>query len=577
MIRKRKLPPKSLDQRKTNVESFPQSAMAPRPTAIKSTIAVLFTAGLVLSAARPIGEEHALRRHLSDGEEFTVSPHLLIDWGKRIFEANWTGQDGAGRPLTKGTGHSLSDPTAPLKGMRAFNRVSGPDANSCMGCHNMPYGIPGGAGDFAAGVFVLGQRFDFVTFDRSDTVPTRGSMNERQQPVSLQNVGNFRRSPGMFGAGYIEMLAREITADLRSIRDSIEPGQTKALSSKGIDFGRLTRNRNGSWDTSEVIGLPAESLLSSPPINPMDPPSLVIRPWHQAGAVVSLREFSNNAFNQHHGMQSTERFGRDTDPDGDGVTNELTRADMTAVVMYQAVMAVPGRVIPDDPELEKAIAVGEQVFEKIGCAGCHIPNLPLRRQSWFYSEPNPYNPPGNLRTGEIRGLKLSLLDPHLPQPRLMPQSKNADVIQVPVYTDFRLHNICGPSDCGDDSIDQNQPPWSPKFRQPNSRFLTTRLWGVANQPPFFHHGLFTTLREAVLSHHGEAESSRAAFLRASDYERDSVIEFLKTLQVLPPRTTSLIVNERFQKKTWPRQPSRAGHGLPKKRARGAKIPTAPGA
>lgn len=159
----------------------------------------------------------------------------------------------------------------------------------------------------------------------------------------------------------------------------------------------------------------------------------------------------------------------------------------------------------------------------------------------------------------------------------MPQSKNADVIQVPVYTDFRLHNICGPSDCGDDSIDQNQPPWSPKFRQPNSRFLTTRLWGVANQPPFFHHGLFTTLREAVLSHHGEAESSRAAFLRASDYERDSVIEFLKTLQVLPPRTTSLIVNERFQKKTWPRQPSRAGHGLPKKRARGAKIPTAPGA
>lgn len=46
------------------------------------------------------------------------------------------------------------------------------------------------------------------------------------------------------------------------------------------------------------------------------PPSLVIRPFHQAGRVVSLREFSNNAFNHHHGIQSSERFGAGTDPDG---------------------------------------------------------------------------------------------------------------------------------------------------------------------------------------------------------------------------------------------------------------------
>ena len=29
----------------------------------------------------------------------------------------------------------------------------------------------------------------------------------------------------------------------------------------------------------------------------------------------------------------------------------------------------------------------------------------------------------------------------------------------------------------------------------NCRFLTKRLWGAANEPPFFHHGLFTTLRQ----------------------------------------------------------------------------------
>ena len=57
--------------------------------------------------------------------------------------------------------------------------------------------------------------------------------------------------------------------------------------------------------------------LASP--GPAAPPSLIIRPFHQAGRVVSLREFTNNAFNHHHGMQSVERFGTDTDPDGDGI------------------------------------------------------------------------------------------------------------------------------------------------------------------------------------------------------------------------------------------------------------------
>lgn len=47
---------------------------------------------------------------------------------------------------------------------------------------------------------------------------------------------------------------------------------------------------------------------------------------------------------------------------------------------------------------------------------------------------------------------------------------------------------------------------------------------------------YTTLRQAVLAHDGEARSSRLAFEGLSEYERDAVIEFLKTLQVLPPGT-----------------------------------------
>jgi hypothetical protein len=88
------------------------------------------------------------------------------------------------------------------------------------------------------------------------------------------------------------------------------------------------RARGGSWITAGVQGIAAPSLVTTGPANP---PSLIIRPFHQAGNVVSIRQFSNNAFNHHHGIQPAERFGKDTDPDGDGVMNEMTRADMTAV------------------------------------------------------------------------------------------------------------------------------------------------------------------------------------------------------------------------------------------------------
>jgi hypothetical protein len=128
--------------------------------------------------AASIGREVAVPRHLLDGEEYQVSLAELLRHGGGLFSANWTIQEGAGRPLTKGTGAPLADPSSRLDFPRNFNRVSGPDANSCAGCHNAPFGIAGGGGDIVANVFVLGQRFDFATFDPSDPMPTRGTTDE---------------------------------------------------------------------------------------------------------------------------------------------------------------------------------------------------------------------------------------------------------------------------------------------------------------------------------------------------------------------------------------------------------------
>jgi hypothetical protein len=54
-----------------------------------------------------------------------------------------------------------------------------------------------------------------------------------------------------------------------------------------------------------------------------------------------------------------------------------------------------------------------------------------------------------------------------------------------------------------------------------------------------------------LAHVGEAESSNVNFTGLSLYDQGSIIEFLKTLKVLPPGTRSRIVDEHNQPIEWP--------------------------
>ena len=510
-----------------------------------TALSLAWTMVATLRSQSRIGSEVAIPTHLVDGQEFSVPLHDLLDHGRKLFTAVWTDQEGGGRPLTKGTGNPLSDPSLPLVFPRNFNRISAPDSNSCAGCHNLP--VPGGGGDIVANVFVLGQRFDFATFDGNEVVTTAGTFDESGAPATLQRIADSRATIGMFGSGYIEMLARQMTADLQAIRDATPLGGTSALLTKGVSFGRLRRSVSGEWDVSQVEGLVAPSLTTS---GPASPPSLVIRPFHQASNVISLRQFTNNAFNHHHGMQSTERFGLNTDADGDGFTNELTRADVTAVTLFQAAMAVPGRVIPNDPEVEAAVLTGEKRFREIQCASCHVPSLPLDRQGWIYTEPNPYNPAGNLRLGDAPVYALDLTRADLPGPRLRPGA--GGIVSVPAFTDLKVHNICsGPDDPNRERLDMNQPASSPAFFQGNERFITKKLWGAASEPPYFHHGQFTTLRQAVLAHDGEARAARHAFEALPPAEQDAIIEFLKTLQVLPAGTAALVVDEDGKPKMWP--------------------------
>ena len=99
---------------------------------------------------------------------------------------------------------------------------------------------------------------------------------------------------------------------------------------------------------------------------------------------------------------------------------------------------------------------------------------------------------------------------------------------VRAYTDLKRHDLCGATD---------QFFCNERIAQAGistREFLTRKLWDVGNSAPYGHRGDLTTLTEAIDHHHGEAKSSRDTFFSLSMTQQAAVIEFLKTLQVLPP-------------------------------------------
>src|SRR5262249_56596844 len=105
-----------------------------------------------------------------------------------------------------------------------------------------------------------------------------------------------RDAPHLFGLGLKEMLADEITGDLRAERDeAVSEARFKhrdvirALRSKGIGYGRLTAHPDGSLDTSAVDGVDAD---------------LRVRPFFAHGGTISIPQFVGGALPNPMGLQA---------------------------------------------------------------------------------------------------------------------------------------------------------------------------------------------------------------------------------------------------------------------------------
>jgi hypothetical protein len=424
-----------------------------------------------------------------------MDPFRAIRRGRQLFQRKFTRLEGQGTVLGDGTGNIEVDLI-----------IGAGLSDSCAGCHGRPRGAAGFGGD----------------------VVTR--------PDS-------RDAPHLFGLGLKEMLADEITTELRAIRaaaiakaSSDGAPITRLLTSKGIRYGRITALPDGSVDTSNVEGID---------------PDLRVRPFFFHGGTISLREFIVGALRAEMGLAMAvdpdlvaAQSGPVTTPAGmvlNGLTDKIeqppgeegdigTVEQRTALVDYlEFYLLNYFKAGHGQPTL--TVKLGRGVFEQVGCARCHMPNLRIARDRRVADVETVFDPAkGNLNRLYATARLL------LANPSSVGQE---GVVKVPAFQPFLVENIY---------TDFKRHDLGPGFHERNydgtvrTHFLTAPLWGVGSTPPYGHDGRSINLMEVILRHGGEAQRSRDAFAALPLPARELVTAFLNSLVIFPPDDTASNLN-----------------------------------
>ncbi len=424
-------------------------------------------------------------------------PFRAIRRGRQIFQRKFLHSQGHGPLANDGAGDVM------------INLAIGAGlADSCSACHSRPRGGGGFGGSVAT---------------RPDS----------------------RDAPHLFGLGLKEMLADEMTADLRSIRSEViakaqqrRHPVTRRLESKGTSFGYLTAYGDGSVNISKVEGVD---------------PDLRVRPFFMHGGTISMREFIVGAFNDEMGLQAVDTElakahngstmitpsgmvlngaldqinappadDQTIDPDGDGIANEIPTSIVDFMEFYFLNYFKPA-TYQQTAETER----GQELFQRIGCAQCHIPDLLIKRDRRVADVETSYDPERggfNNLFATARLLTNAIDDvsgfPSLKRPQMNP------FLVKGIFTDLKRHDL------------------GPNFYERNydgtvrTQFLTTPLWGVGSTAPYGHDGRSINLQEAILRHGGEAQAARDAFAAMPSRRQATLLDFLNSLVLFPPDDTA---------------------------------------
>jgi len=418
-------------------------------------------------------------------------PFRSIRRGRQLFQRKFT--------FLQHVGPADSDGVGDINTNKAIGAGL---ADSCAACHGRPRGSAGIGGD----------------------VVTR--------PDS-------RDSAHLFGLGLKEMLADEITTDLRSIRDlAIAEAQqkhrpvTKQLGSKGIRYGSITANPDGSVDTSKVVGVD---------------PDLRVRPFFAEGGTISMREFIVGALHAEMGLQAS------SDPDllaASAGGRVVTPSGMVLDGSKDKIDAPPAPDPQNGDEINPAIVDhlefyllnyfkpahhiqnsvtdrGRIAFNEVGCASCHRGDLTINHDRRVADVETAYDPANGIFNSMFATASTLyyVKDDGSGQPPLKLPLGNPFVVRD-IFTDFKRHDI-GPA-----FYERN---WDGTMQ---TTFLTRSLWGVGSTGPYGHDGRSVTLNDVILRHGGEAQASRDGFAVLKPSVQNALIAFLNSLVLFPPDDTA---------------------------------------
>ena len=424
-------------------------------------------------------------------------PARAIRRGRQIFQRKFTDEQGFGPRAFDGVGD-----------IHANAAIGAGLIDSCAGCHGRPRGSAGFGGDVAT------------------------------KPDS-------RDAPHLFGLGLQEMLADEITAELRQIRQaaidearSRRQSVTRSLRSKGISYGTIRASANGSVSTSGVRGVNAD---------------LRVRPFFAHGDTTSIREFVVGAFNDEMGLQAVDPItaraaagqrvvtptgmvlngatdvvkrslvsSEAEDQDLDGKVNEIPTALVDYVEFYLFNYFKPGRY-----QHTNTAQIGQNLMVQVGCTGCHIPNLVINRDRRIADVETNYDPNRGVFNNlyAVASLLVGESDDGSGHPTIKVPLRNSFTVRN-FYADMKRHDV-GPA-----FYERN---YDGTLRR---EFMTEPLWGVGSSAPYGHDGRSINLTEVILRHGGEAQASRNAFAALSATNRNAILEFLNSLVLFPPEDTA---------------------------------------
>lgn len=426
-------------------------------------------------------------------------PFRAIRRGRQLFQRKFLRTQGAG---------PIADDLILGGNIELSLRIGAGLSDSCASCHGRPRGSAGFGGD----------------------VVTR--------PES-------RDAPHLFGLGLKEMLADEITSDLRAIRTGAiqsaqQSGQNvrRRLTSKGINYGRITARPNGSVDISEIDGVD---------------PDLRVRPFFAHGGTISIREFVVGALNDEMGLQafdpdlalahgggrvetpagmildgSTDQISGPLanssahDEDGDGIANEIPSSVVDHLEFYLLNYFKAGTY-----QQSNSTRKGLDTLKEIGCAQCHVPDLTITRDRRVADVETAYDSErGNFNSLFATATPLFTPVSDTSGYPFWKRPNRSTFLVKNIFTDFKRHDL------------------GPNFYERNydgsyqTLFLTTALWGVGSTSPYGHDGRSINLRDVILRHGGEAQAARDRFAALNANKQQDVIEFLNSLILFPPDDTA---------------------------------------